>query len=485
MVIKTPFLRKNWRSIFSALAFGIDLVSIMVCGMTAWYLLSHYYNGPVLSLQDTIYFVSYYWLVLSFYTLVLGVYRQSFFTNSSFHLMLAAKSYIYSTLTIMAAYYFIPQIYIPRSTTVIFLLLLPIHFLIGRLVLRLLNRVFKSMGLGIYKTLIVTNGKRLDEIIQQFQWFPEFGYDIRGAIHSSNGFSDLDEGNNAPLRIFATKDLRKVIKEEQIDRIFIPSTSFVLKGFHDIIELCKEFQVKIKVVSPEANDLLRMARVYDIAGITLYAPPRNILDRVKSTVHRLIDFIGASILLLLLSPIFIFTILAIFLESGGPIFYKQLRSSTKGSKQFYFYKFRSMVPTADTIRADLSLKNETTGALFKIKNDPRITRVGRIIRKYSIDELPQLFNVLKGEMSLVGPRPLPLSDFEAANESDEFWEAIIDRSKVNPGMTGLWQISGRSDIPFSHMVLLDLYYVENQSLLFDLEILFETVPAVLFGRGAY
>ncbi|GAI83543.1 unnamed protein product, partial [marine sediment metagenome] len=126
-----------------------------------------------------------------------------------------------------------------------------------------------------------------------------------------------------------------------------------------------------------------------------------------------------------------------------------------------------------------------SGALFKLKNDPRMTKVGRFIRKLSFDELPQLFNVLSGDMSLVGPRPLPVEDFEKVKMGNDFWDAISDRSKVQPGITGLWQISGRSDLSFNEMVLLDLYYVEHQSLLFDLEILFETLPAVLFGRGAY
>ncbi|MEX2117164.1 MAG: sugar transferase, partial [Bacteroidota bacterium] len=154
-------------------------------------------------------------------------------------------------------------------------------------------------------------------------------------------------------------------------------------------------------------------------------------------------------------------------------------------KGFYFYKFRSMVKNADEMKQSLFELNESDGALFKMKNDPRATRVGKFIRKYSIDELPQLFNVLKGDMSLVGPRPLPVKDYEKVEVEEEFWEAIRDREKVKPGMTGLWQISGRSNVGFKEMVLLDLYYVENQSLLFDLEILFATIPVVLFGKGAY
>jgi lipopolysaccharide/colanic/teichoic acid biosynthesis glycosyltransferase len=140
---------------------------------------------------------------------------------------------------------------------------------------------------------------------------------------------------------------------------------------------------------------------------------------------------------------------------------------------------------ADEQKDDLLGQNETDGALFKIKDDPRLTNIGRFIRRFSLDEVPQFFNVLKGEMSLVGPRPLPARDFTLLQEADHMGGYFRQRANAKPGMTGLWQISGRSDIGFREMVLLDLYYIENQSLLFDIEILAQTLPVVLFGKGAY
>jgi lipopolysaccharide/colanic/teichoic acid biosynthesis glycosyltransferase len=144
-----------------------------------------------------------------------------------------------------------------------------------------------------------------------------------------------------------------------------------------------------------------------------------------------------------------------------------------------------MVHEADEKKESLYHQNESNGALFKMKNDPRLTRVGKFIRRYSIDELPQLFNVLKGEMSLVGPRPLPVKDFNRMQEEDHMGGYFRQRAAAKPGMTGLWQISGRSDIGFREMVLLDLYYIEHQTILYDIEILAQTVPVVLFGKGAY
>ncbi|MBM4167112.1 MAG: sugar transferase [Ignavibacteria bacterium] len=228
-----------------------------------------------------------------------------------------------------------------------------------------------------------------------------------------------------------------------------------------------------------------MAHVYDIAGIPLFSGTTVKKKIVSAILKRMFDIVASLVLILLLSPLYIVTAIAIMVESGVPIIFKQKRAAIKDGTSFDFIKFRSMLKDADNLKESLFQFNESTGMLFKMKNDPRVTRVGKIIRKLSIDELPQLFNVLKGEMSLVGPRPLPVSDFNNFEEEPEFWDAIRGRDIVKPGITGLWQISGRSNIGFKEMVLLDLYYVENQSFLFDLEILFETIPVVLFGKGSY
>ena len=162
--------------------------------------------------------------------------------------------------------------------------------------------------------------------------------------------------------------------------------------------------------------------------------------------------------------------------------FKQLRSVSDQAKSLEFYKFRTMRVGADQEKEELSHLNESNGALFKMCKDPRITRVGSVLRRYSLDELPQLSNVLKGHMSLVGPRPLPVKDYEKAQGHDPIWRR---RQLAVPGITGLWQISGRSDLSFEEMVLLDLYYIDKQSGLFDIELLLDTVPVVLLGKGAY
>ena len=196
-------------------------------------------------------------------------------------------------------------------------------------------------------------------------------------------------------------------------------------------------------------------------------------------LKRALDILLAGPLFILLLPIFGLLVLAIRLESPGPALFKQTRVGRWG-RIFTMYKFRSMYMDAEARKAELLAENEMSGGVtFKMQRDPRVTRIGRFIRKASIDELPQLWNVIKGDMSLVGPRP------PVPAEVDEYSLSDRRRLEVTPGITCIWQVSGRSDIPFPEQVELDVRYIESQSLLTDLKLLWQTVPAVLFGRGAY
>jgi exopolysaccharide biosynthesis polyprenyl glycosylphosphotransferase len=196
-------------------------------------------------------------------------------------------------------------------------------------------------------------------------------------------------------------------------------------------------------------------------------------------VKRLIDIIASIVLLIMLLPLFAIIMLLIYLSSPGPVFYKQTRVGRWG-KLFTMWKFRSMYCDADARLKEIMAQNEMTGGvIFKMKNDPRIIPIGRFIRKASIDELPQLWNVLKGDMSLVGPRPALPSEVNQYSLQDR------QRLEVIPGITCIWQVSGRSDIPFPQQVQLDVQYIQSQSLLLDLKLLLKTIPAVLLSRGAY
>jgi exopolysaccharide biosynthesis polyprenyl glycosylphosphotransferase len=193
---------------------------------------------------------------------------------------------------------------------------------------------------------------------------------------------------------------------------------------------------------------------------------------------RLFDLLGSAMLLLLLGPLLALTALLLRLSSPGPIFFRQERIGIN-KRRFYIWKFRTMVVNAESLMPHLEAQNEVSGPVFKIKNDPRITPLGKWLRRTSIDELPQLFNVLRGEMSLVGPRPLPIRDFEGFSED---WQRR--RFSVRPGITCLWQVQGRNEIGFDRWMELDLEYLDQWSLWLDLKILAMTIPAVMKGSGA-
>lgn len=473
-------LRRNWRSIFIFSALFIDILAITTSAGFAAILLHLIPAFPPVSRAFFLFFTAYVSLVLLFIGPFLGLYRASFHSNLNQQNRIAGKAYLYSFLFTLASFTIFKVTDYQRGFVFPFFFVLPVFFLAYRYLLFKFNLWIQKKGFGVHHALIVGYENDGMKVFERFSGFPELGYVVKGFVSKK-----AVRSGSAPVEQFSIKELTDVVRREKIDRAFIPSPKFIMNGFSDLIEVCRKERIKLKVLSPEADQLLRMAKVLDIAGITLYAPPRTRIEFVRRIMKRFFDIFVASAVIFILSPVFILTALAIYIESGRPIFFRQRRSATKNGKMFRFYKFRSMIKNADELKDNMYSSNESNGALFKMKHDPRMTRVGRIIRRYSIDELPQLFNVLRGDMSLVGPRPLPVGDFEKVEEDTEFWDAIKDREKLKPGMTGLWQVSGRSNVGFREMVLLDLYYIENQSMLFDLEILFATVPVVLFGRGAY
>ena len=236
----------------------------------------------------------------------------------------------------------------------------------------------------------------------------------------------------------------------------------VSNEFHLVVDLTEE--------SPQLELDFRPRLTPDAALV--------VAPRWRLAVKRVVDIVGAMLALLVLAPVLMAAAAAVKLTSPGPMLFSQRRTGQNG-REFSFHKFRSMGLNAEVERDNLIDLNEIDGPVFKIKEDPRLTSVGRFMRRYSIDELPQLWNVLHGEMSLVGPRPLPTE--EAAQCSE--WES--QRLAVKPGITCIWQVSGRSELDFETWVRMDIEYIEEWSLWFDLKLLARTIPAVLSGRGAY
>ena len=273
-------------------------------------------------------------------------------------------------------------------------------------------------------------------------------------------------------------DLGLVIRSMQVDEVIIALPSNMHYQAIRSVRMCERLGTSFKLIPDLYEVSLSRINMEAIEGIPLLNIKQASLNTVGRLITRFVDVTVAILLLILSSPLWLCLGLAIRLTSSGPIIYKQIRIGLNG-KPFSMYKFRSMYRDADQRLATLLANNEAQGPLFKIKEDPRVTPVGRFLRRNSLDEFPQFINVLKGEMSLVGPRP-PLP-----REVAQYEEWQKGRLAIKPGLTGLWQVRGRSDLTFDEGVLMDLYYIENWSLRLYFQILLRTIPAVLFGRGAY
>src|SRR5581483_2666911 len=310
---------------------------------------------------------------------------------------------------------------------------------------------------------------------------PEWGCHVIGfADDEWSGAQDLRAAGFQLVSDFA--GLPAFLRRNVIDEVVL---ALPVRSFHEhateIAALCEQQGIVVRLLS-DLFDLRTAAPLvedFDAPLITQYAGPTP--HGWPVVIKRILDVALSAALLLLLSPAMILTAILIKLTSPGPVFFIQKRVGLN-KRVFQIFKFRTMVVDAESKLAELEHANEVSGPVFKIKSDPRVTVIGRFLRKTSIDELPQLFNVLKGDMSLVGPRPLQLRDYELFTQAGADWQRC--RFSVRPGITCLWQVNGRSAIPFEQWMELDQQYVRKWSLWLDLQILAKTIPAVLKGSGA-
>lgn len=273
-------------------------------------------------------------------------------------------------------------------------------------------------------------------------------------------------------------DLEQVLDAHTIDEVIIADPDFPQADAIELVDECNQHGVRVRLAPSTMEILIHRAEFVPGQSVPLFELGPPVFEGVDFALKRTFDVVGATLLLTLLSPLLLAIVIAVRLSSRGPIVYRSTRRGI-GQRPFQCLKFRTMHTNAEELQAELESLNEATGALFKIRQDPRLTPVGRVLRRFSLDELPQLVNVLRGEMSLVGPRPLPQRDYEMLED----WHR--KRYLVLPGITGLWQVSGRSELDFDDLVHLDFIYLEHWSLALDLTILLKTIPAVLSRRGAY
>jgi exopolysaccharide biosynthesis polyprenyl glycosylphosphotransferase len=345
---------------------------------------------------------------------------------------------------------------------------------LARLARRVVADQWRKRGQGLDRVLIVGAGEIGRVVMRNLVARPELGYQVVGFVDD-----DLSKGDMGRFKALGGLDsIGSAIKSEKVDEVIITLPWTYHRTIMGLVRSCQAAGVRARVVPDLFQLSLSHVDFDDMGGIPLMGLRNTSIPRVGRFFKRLIDILLALVALVIFSPVLGIIALLIRLDSPGPAVFSQRRVGEDG-RPFDIHKFRTMRVGAEEQQAQLQDFNQSSGPLFKMKFDPRVTRMGRFLRRSSLDELPQFVNVLRGQMSVVGPRPgLP-------PEVAQYQPWQRQRLEVRPGITGLWQVSGRSDLSFDEMCLLDIYYIENWSLGLDLTIMLRTIPRVLFADGAY
>ena len=345
-----------------------------------------------------------------------------------------------------------------------------------RLVVRKTLHFMRRRGGDATRTIVLGanhEGRTVAKTLEREAWL---GYKVIGFVDD-----DLPEGHELPdgyKVIGPSSRLKQLIEQRNANLVLVAASAFDTAQLNRLFWELQDTNIDLQITSGTIDLLASRMTVQSVAGVPLLYVRRTGMNRIQQTMKRTLDVLGSACGLLLLSPFLITMALWIKKDTEGGAFFKQVRVGRNG-ELFTCWKYRTMVHNAESLRAELEHLSEGPGLLFKMKEDPRITAAGKVLRRYSLDELPQLWNVLRGDMSLVGPRPaLP-------SEVEQYDDWVRNRLKVPPGMTGLWQVSGRTETSFSDYVRYDLFYIQNWSLSLDLWILWRTLRAVTTAEGAH
>ena len=458
----------------------IDALIINVSFILAYYIRFEWFLGksPAIIPQLTrfyyiLIFVTFLWLALF---KLLGLYDKKDITSTADEASSIFGATIVGTLLLLALLFLYRGFWFSRALLLYALAICSALMIFSRYMLGGARREFYKRGIGVRRTLIIGAGEIGRGLA--FKMFSE-----KDIGYKAVAFLDDDPdkaGKNfhgVPVMgsIISTKNK---IKELNIDEVILATGKLHQQKVLDIITECEGEGVEFKLVPGILELIASRISTDEIGGIPLLTVKEIRLQGFNALLKRFVDIAVSLSGLLLLSPLILLVAIAVRLESKGPILFMQKRVGKDG-RTFNLYKFRSMIQGAEAMFERVVAEKGGDILRFKAKDDPRTTRVGRIIRKFSIDELPQLVNVLIGDMSLVGPRPpVPI-------EVEKYSAWHKKRLRIRPGITGLWQVSGRSELPFEDMVRLDVYYIENWSLWMDFRIILRTIPTVVFGSGAY
>ncbi len=459
-----------------------DLVLTSLAFLLAWWLRSHLGHTLAPSIFPTeLYPLSRYLgllpLVLAIWTVLL-VTRETYTSRRTVALSSELWQVVQvvgaGTLTLAAAGWLLRLDFVSRPFLALFASLNLIFLVAEKLVLRLLARRIRKRGYNYRSLLIVGINPRSEEVAQIVMAHPHWGLKVIGFVAPNGGHEDDVSG--LPV-LGRADDLPQILQEKVVDEVIFVLSRRQLEEFEESFLVCSELGIRARVALYFPHMKARVV-LEDLEGIPLLTFTNTPGAPFPMFVKRLMDIGASTVGIALLAPVIPLIAVAIKLSSRGPVIFKQERCGLNG-RRFNLRKFRTMYEGSDQKMDEVAHLNEVEGPAFKARNDPRVTPVGRVLRRLSLDEVPQLYNVLKGDMSLVGPRP-PLPEEVAHYER---WQRR--RLSMKPGLTGLWQVSGRSDLgDFNSWIALDLTYIDQWSLWRDIKILLKTVPAVLSTRGA-
>ena len=458
----------------------IDAVMVNVSFIMAYYLRFEWFMGksPAIIPQlgrfyYVLIFVTFLWLALF---KLLGLYDKRDITSTGDEASSIFGATIVGSLLLFALLFLYRGFWFSRALLIYAMLICSALMTFSRYLLNSFQRELYRRGVGVRRTLILGAG----EIGQglAFKIFSEKEIGYKAVAFLDDDPDKIGKSFHGVPVIGSIISTKNKIKELDIAEVILATGKLHQQKVLDIITECEGEGVEFKLVPGILELIASRISTDEIGGIPLLTIKEIRLQGFNAALKRLSDVCFSLAALIVASPIMLLFAAAIKIESRGPVLFTQKRVGKEG-KIFNLYKFRSMVEQAESMFEQVVAEKGGDIMRFKAKDDPRITRIGKIIRKLSIDELPQLLNVLIGDMSLVGPRPpVPI-------EVDKYSAWHKKRLRIRPGITGLWQVSGRSELPFEDMVRLDVYYIENWSLWMDFRIVLRTVPAVLFGSGAY
>jgi len=454
------FLRQHFHKLYkldlmsSTQVFAITTVSIsdyllILFFVAPFWCLMLYLNGMYISMRTRA-FAEIVWIII----------KSSFFTFLAFGTVV----------------FILKLKFVSRMFFVFFIVLSLIFILTEKILVFFIMHYVRRRGYNYRRLLVVGKGRRASDFINKIKRHPEWGIKVIGIIDDEPG-QKVVEVNDVEF-LGTLKNLAQVLHKHVIDEVVFVLPRLRLNHMENAIHTCETEGIKATIAVDLFDAKIARIRQTELDGIPLLTFETTVAKEWQLFIKRAIDIVISGLGIIMLSPLFMVVAILIKFTSSGPVFFIQKRLGLNG-REFSLYKFRSMYKGADKKLSELKVLNEMDGPVFKIKKDPRITPVGRILRKFSVDELPQLFNVFVGHMSLIGPRP-PIPE-----EVEEYKPWQRRRLSMRPGISCLWQVNGRNKLDFDEWMKLDLEYLDNWSLWLDFKIMMKTIPVVVFGIGAY